>query len=684
MARHDRQSRALRLAALSSPGVPSGMPVLAAANLSHAYGHRVVLDGVSFSIEPGERIGLVGRNGEGKSTLLHVLAGKLSPDSGSVTAQRGARIGVLDQHPVLTPGRSLRAEAMSAFDHLVRLEGDLASTFDAMADASGQQLETLLKRQAEIEHEIDAAGGLNYEHRVGAVLHGLGFRDEQFEVPVEGLSGGQRARVALAKLLLRQPDCLLMDEPTNHLDIDGREWLETFLRDEFRGAVLLISHDRRLLDAVVTRIIELEQARLIDYPGNYETFRELRSERRTSLLRAWENEQTKFKREEAFIRKYKAGQRAKQAKGRESRLERARESSSLERPMELGAFSLDLPRAERPGDLVIVGKALAKSYTNADGATRRLFHDLDITIGRGERWAIIGPNGAGKTTLVRTLLGQLAPDNGTANLGSRVVVGYFEQNPALGDPDQTVVRALQRAVEKANPAQLLSEQQARNLAGAFLFSGLDQEKEIAVLSGGERARIGLASLLASAKNLLVLDEPTNHLDIPSAERLEEALAAGGGGYDGALLLISHDRALIDCVCDHLLILDGTGKVTIFHGTYSQWQRQRSASAGGYGDAGSSSASNIAPDQQPPTQRPSGQTDAKGGKRKSRFSWMNTEQVEERMGELQFEMADLDEQLALTETWTDPDRAASLTSRRGELKAELDELEDEWLFRMEHA
>ncbi len=665
------------------------MPVLAATNIRHSYGDRVILDGVSLSVEDGERIGVVGRNGGGKTTFMRTLIGALKPDVGDVSIQRGKRIGYLAQEMGLDSSRTVIEEARSAFAEVERLHDQLERVHHDMGDASGDALQKLLKRQADLEHRIEAAGGYNTEHRAGAVLHGLGFTDAQFGIAVGGLSGGQKSRLALAKVLLEGPDVLLLDEPTNHLDIDGRVWLEGFLNDEFGGAVILISHDRRLLDHVVHRIVEVERGRLIDYPGNYAKFRELRAERRESQMRAWEKEQTRFKREEAFIRKYKAGQRAKQARGREARLDREKEGSELERPLELDAFRFELPKAERTGDLVVVARGLSKAYTSEDGKTRTLFDDLDVTIGRGERWGVIGPNGAGKTTLVRCMLGELEPDAGSSKLGSRVVTGYFTQTRVDMRDDLTVVRYLQKRIRDDNDGLLMSEQQARDLAGAFLFSGRDQEKELGVMSGGERTRAALAALLASAKNLLVLDEPTNHLDIPSAERLEVALA-GEAGFEGTLILISHDRALIDATCDRLLVLDGKGGCRVFLGNYTEWVESELGAIGPAAQVREGNAP-TAPLGSAPRSR-----DALSGGRhgdagaepkpkaraKSKFSWMRDEQVEAKVEELEASLARVDAALGEPEVWTDAIRAAQLNDQRAELKRELDEIEEEWLRRME--
>ncbi len=658
------------------------VPLLAAANLRLHYGNAIILDGCSISVEAGERVGVVGRNGTGKTTLLRVLAGSLRPDSGDVNLQRGARAGYLAQVVQVTPGRTVREEAASAFEELARLHRELDALFHEMAGAEGDTLARFMRRQEELERRIEAAGGYAIDHRVEAVLHGLGFTDAQFSLTTDVLSGGQKARLALARLLLEDPDLLLLDEPTNHLDIEGREWLEAFLRDEFRGAVVMVSHDRRLLDNVVSRIVEVEAGRLIEYPGNYAKFRELRAERRLTQMRAYERQQTRFRKEEEYIRRFKAGQRAKQARGRESRLDREKADGRLERPAELATFQLQLPQAERSGNAVASARGLGKRYRNDDGSERVLFHDLDVTIGRGERWGVIGPNGAGKTTLVRCMLGEVAPDRGTVRIGSKVIVGYLRQAHDDADPDLSVADYLKWAVARESGGRLMSEQETRDLAGAFLFSGDEQDKPLRSLSGGERSRAALAAMLASAKNLLVLDEPTNHLDIPSAERLEDALSPEGG-YDGTLILISHDRALIDAICDRLLVLDGRGGVEVFIGNYTEWLDKRARSTLAAVHARDANHRRTEADKPPSGARASpSEPPEPGPAARSRFSWMSADRIEERLGELQADIADIDETLAEPETWRDADKSASLQERRGMLAAEVEELEAEWLRKAE--
>ncbi|MCW5765375.1 MAG: ATP-binding cassette domain-containing protein [Phycisphaeraceae bacterium] len=662
------------------------MPILSCTNLRHAFGTRTILDGVSLSIEPGERLGIVGRNGCGKSTLLKVLSGVVEPQDGEVSLARGSRAGYLEQDPTFDPDETLRGAAEAAFAELHRLHHDLNVVFERMGTAEGADLERLLKKQAELERQIDAAGGYAIDHKIDAVLHGLGFTDAQFTVPVPGLSGGQRGRLALARLLLENPDALLLDEPTNHLDIEGCLWLESFLKEEFRGAVVMVSHDRYLLDNVVTRIIEVEQGRLIDYPGNYEAFREIRAQRRLTMLRAYENEQDKFRKEEAFIRRYRAGQRAKQAQGRLSKLTRAKEQSTLERPMEMDAFRLELPRAERTGDIVISARGLSKSYTQEDGSVRVLFKDLDVSIGRGERWGIIGPNGAGKSTLVRCLLKEQEPDAGTVRIGSNVKVGHYKQIHDFLDPEISVYRYLQGVILKECPGQLLSEQQARDLAGAFLFSGSEQEREMGRLSGGERSRAVLAGLLASAKNLLVLDEPTNHLDIPSAERLEDALAppdeeTGESGYEGCLILISHDRALIDATCDHLLVMDGRGNVEVFHGNYSLWHEKdlvRRAEALAAQRKEQERQVRVA-DQAKARQKPAPSASGGAGA-KNPLARLSIEEIEGRIAKIEARIAEIDRLMGEPEVWGNPARCQSLGQERTNLVQELEPLEMEYFGR----
>ena len=327
------------------------MPLLSATNLKYTIGTRTLLDGVSFSIEAGERVGLVGRNGTGKTSLFKIIAGRLRPDSGSVSLARNARMGYLSQDPELDLSKTLREEALAGFVELNRLHTELDAVFHEMGEpenAAPERLERLMKKQSELQDRIESMGGYATDHKADAVLHGLGFVDEQFGIPVSGLSGGQKGRLALAKLLLESPDLLLLDEPTNHLDIAGREWLEEFLVGEFRGAVLMVSHDRRMLNNVVTRIEEIDGARLIDYPGNYDAFREIRQQRLLTQHRAYENQQSQWAKEEEFIRRFRAGQRAKEAQGRLSKLERQKELFAVERPLEMGAMRFRLPERARP------------------------------------------------------------------------------------------------------------------------------------------------------------------------------------------------------------------------------------------------------------------------------------------------------------------------------------------------
>jgi ATP-binding cassette, subfamily F, member 3 len=660
------------------------VPILSCINIAHRFGDDIILDGVSLTIEPGDRIGFVGRNGAGKSTLMKIMGGLLKPDSGTVSLQKGCRVGYLTQDPNLDQDETLYGAAEGAFEALHKLHQDLNHVYELMATAQGAELDKLLKQQEVLDAQIEAAGGYVTEHKIAEVLHGLGFTDSQFTLKVSNLSGGQKGRLALARLLLEGPDVLLLDEPTNHLDIEGRLWLEEFLSHEYRGAVLMVSHDRYLLDAVVSRIIETEQGRIIDYPGNYAKFRELRVERREVMLRAYEAQQGKFRKEEEYIRRFKAGQRARQAKGRETRLEREKDQNLLERPMELSVFNISLPKAERTGDMVASVRGASKSYPAQDGSTKVLFKNFDMNIARGERWGIIGPNGAGKSTFVRCLLGEQAADAGVLRLGSNVKIGYYRQQHEGLDPELQVWRYIQNVILKEAPQAQMSEQAARDLAGAFLFSGDEQEKELGMLSGGERSRAVLAGLLASAKNLLVLDEPTNHLDIQSAERLEEALSSEEG-YEGSLILISHDRAIIDATCQHLVILDGHGGAEIFHGNYTEWHakaiERKRAQAREEAEAKARAEENErrkkqADDKKNQSVKPKPQPAVNG------LGRLTMDKLEERIQATQDRIQAIDAEL--TQVWSEPKKADRLGSERAKLVAELEPLEFEWARRAEEA
>ncbi len=665
------------------------MPILSCVNIKHRFGVDIILDGVSLSIEPTDRIGIVGRNGTGKSTLLKILTGLVKNDEGTVNVQRGCRVGYLHQDPNLDPDETLRGAAEGAFELLHATHRELDALFEQMATAQGPLLDQLMKKQVVLEEKMESLGGYSVDHQIDNVLHGVGFTDAQFNIKVKGLSGGQKGRLALARLLLETPDVLLLDEPTNHLDIEGRLWLEDFLANEYRGAVVMISHDRYLLDAVVTRIIEVEQGRLIDYPGNYEDFREIRFQRRLTQLRAYETQQGKFKKEEEYIRRFKAGQRAKQARGRQTRLTREKDQALLERPMEVESFKMELPKAPRTSDVVVSGRGLSKKFTNDRGELKICFEGLDITINRGDRWGIIGPNGAGKTTLVRALLGEIPVDAGIVRTGTNVVVGHYTQSHEHIDGELLVWQYLQKIIVKESGGYTFSEQQARNLAGAFLFSGSEQEKSLRVLSGGERSRAVLAGLLASAKSLLVLDEPTNHLDIPSAERLEAALAMPEDedetpNYDGTMILISHDRALIDATCENLIILDGKGGAKIHHGTYTDWHEEELARA-----KQKSQAESQAKEKRESEERR--QREAKQAKESAKkqntgavgeLAKLRMDELEKRIEKCETRLREIDAQLANPDTWSNASKSAKLAEERAKFAAELEPLEFEWARRAE--
>ncbi len=651
------------------------MPLLTLANVRHSFGTQIVLDGATVSIDPGEKVGLVGRNGSGKTTLMQAMLGRLEPDSGTIQLQKGSKVGYLSQDPDLPGEDTVRDAAEEAFAELHALHLKINKVFEKMAAAEGADLERLLKQQARLEAEIEAAGGYAIDHKIDAMLHGLGFADDQFAITVKNLSGGQKGRLGLARLLLEAPDLLLLDEPTNHLDIAGRRWLEEFLAEEYSGAVIVVSHDRWLLDRVVTRIVDVEQGAIREYPGNYHKYVELRRERQLTQARVHEKQLDKIRQEESFIARYKTGQRAKQARGRQSRLDRYKRDELVERPIEMNVMRLQIPKAARSGEQVIDAREIAKRYGDLT-----LFEDLDLTIFRGDRIGILGPNGIGKTTLIRCMVGELPPDKGTVRHGSRLNVGYYRQLQEHLDLSLTVWQYLQTVVVSLDGQAKASEQQARDLAGAFLFTGSEQDKALGDLSGGERSRAVLAGLVAGAHNVLVLDEPTNHLDIPSAERVEQALASNGG-YQGTLLLISHDRALLDATCERLLIFDGEGGVRQFQGRYSHWLRRQQKERAVAADAAKDKK--VA---QRKTARRTRTPVARVGKSdpSNPLGKLTTGRLETRIEELEVRLMEIDAEMLDPAVYTDGRKCRTLQAERDEVSTELKPLEVEWGRRAEQA
>ena len=647
------------------------MPLVTASNLRVTLGAKQVLDGATFGLEPGERVGLVGRNGCGKTTLLKILCNTAKMDSGDVSLQRGVRLGYMAQEHRFDVGDTMRTAASKAMAEADQAKIALDAVFEAMATAEGDELQRLLDRQVELEEAIERGGGWSSDHLVDAVLHGLGFVDEQFDIPVTGLSGGQKARLSLARLLLQNPDVILLDEPTNHLDIDGCKWLENFLAETFKGAVVVISHDRRLLDRVVHRIEEIHDGRVRSYPGNYEAFVALRAERHLSQMRVHEKQLDKIRSEERYIMRYKAGQRAKQARGRATRLERFKRDELVERPIELDSMRISLPSGPRVGDSVLVAEGISKKLGD-----RQLFSNLDLFIAPGDRIGIIGPNGTGKTTLVRTLLGELESDTGTIKRSPKMHAGWFRQTHEHLDRTLNIWQHLQRTVPARPGGSKLTEQEARNLAGAFLFSGIEQEKALGELSGGERARAVIAGLVAGGHNLLVLDEPTNHLDIPSAERLEEALAMDpdDGGFDGALLLVSHDRALLAATCDRLIVMDGHGNASLFDGTYDEWEAKRAADA-------KAAAAPKESQRRAPTPAPAAKPSPKPAEPKGKRSPLDNksaEELESAIARMNARKTAIDEDLVSPALARDRAKLDRLLKEREQLEKDLAGHEEAWL------
>ena len=521
-----------------------------------SYGTQDVLRGLSMQVNPGEHVGLVGRNGSGKTTMFRLIAGDEQADKGEVIRARGVKLGFLAQHIHFEPGSTVHESALAAFGHLQRIEHEMHELEHRMADADGD-LEAVLERYSDLQHQFEREGGFAYAAKAEAILQGLGFERDTWSMETEKLSGGQQNRLGLARLLLAEPDVLLLDEPTNHLDVNAVEWLEEFLQASTAGFVI-VSHDRYFLDRCCRRIVELDNGRASSYTGNYSDYLVEREERREIQQRAYDNQQQLIAKTEEFIRRNLAGQKTKQAKSRRTMLAKLERVDAVRSDRASGDFRLQ--KIERTGNHVLMVEDVTIGYSD-----KVLARDISFILRRGECLGIIGPNGSGKTTFLKTILNKIPTLAGEVRWGTKVQVGYYAQQLDDLDDRNEIIMELRRVAPSTATAGEL-----RTFLAKFLFTGDDVYKHVRDLSGGEKGRLALAKLIYSRVNVLVLDEPTNHLDIPSREALEEALDA----YEGTIITISHDRYFLDRVATQILALDTDELAVHYNGDYTEYHDWR--------------------------------------------------------------------------------------------------------------
>jgi ATP-binding cassette subfamily F protein 3 len=624
------------------------MSILTASNLAKSYGPQDVFDGISLEIPQGGKIALIGPNGSGKTTLLHVLAGLEAPTDGSVHRAKGLRVSYLPQQADLSSSDTLWEAMIEVFADLKAQAAELRRLEAAMADPTAG--EDALQRYGEAMEAFRLAGGYTYEQRIKQVLSGLGFAEDDFRRPVAHLSGGQKTRALLARLLLEAPDLLLLDEPTNHLDLEGVEWLEGYLK-AWKGAVVVVAHDRAFLDAVVEQVWEMAWGRLERYRGNYSAYVAQKAERMALQEAEYERQQKHIARTEDFIRRNIAGQRTRSARGRQKQLDRLErvEGARKHRPL-----SLDLGNAARSGDLVVGLYDLTVGYDPA----APLLTVGKFELRRGQQVALLGPNGSGKTTLLRTILGEIVPLSGRVCAGANVQMGYFTQGHTDLDPEKTVLDTVLDVGDLTIGA-------ARNLLGRYRFSGDDVFKRVGDLSGGEQARVALAVLTLQGANVLILDEPTNHLDIPSQEVLQEALSR----FDGTLLMVTHDRYLIRELAAHIWAIEDEQLWEFKEGyeAYQAWRAQHRQEMQAAQKA--TSRERTEREREREARKAAQQEEARLARRRA--------ELEKAIHELETRTAQLEAQLGAASEQQQVERVKQLGAEYNEVKTELEALLATW-------
>ena len=633
--------------------------ILSCQGISKSFGEKVILEDASFHIEEREKAALIGNNGAGKTTLLRIIMEEIHADAGQVVLAKDKRIGYLAQYQDVQGHLSVYEELLSTKQYIIDMEERLRAMEVQMKNASGEELDRLMNSYTRLTHEFELENGYAYKSELMGVLNGLGFTEEDFTKQVATLSGGQKTRVALGKLLISKPDILLLDEPTNHLDMESIAWLETYLLN-YPGAVFIVSHDRYFLDKVVTKVIEIDAGQVRMYAGNYSTYAEKKAQLRDAQYKAYLNQQREIKHQEAVIVKLKSFNREKSIKRAESREKMLNKIQRIDKPIEVQSqMRLSLEPRVVSGNDVLTVEDLAKSFPQ-----QKLFSNISFQIKRGERVALIGNNGTGKTTMLKILNGLLDADAGSFSLGAKVQIGYYDQEHHVLHAEKTIFE------EISDTYPTLTETQIRNMLAAFLFTGDDVFKVISSLSGGERGRVSLAKLMLSEANFLILDEPTNHLDIASKEILEEAL----NSYTGTVLYVSHDRYFINQTATRILDLTNQSVVN-YIGDYDYYLEKKEELTEKY-----------APTAQEATEETKEETPSEG-----KLTWQQQKEeqarkrkqenelkkVETRIEELETRDKEIDDTLVLPDVCTNVGRCAELSREKDKIQAELEELYEKW-------